>query len=101
MLNKGSWSYSNYILIGKCWSDQLVAVGKLSDKEDLISYIVRSLNYAYHPFITLFNFSTHDATINFDNFQTELLNYEYLIEAQTKYVVVENSIAFFKQKPKQ
>lgn len=67
------------------------AVRKPVDEEDLISYIIKGLNPTYHPFITSLNFATRDATINFDDFLTKLLNYEHCIESQTKYVAVDSS----------
>ncbi|KAA8531541.1 hypothetical protein F0562_006250 [Nyssa sinensis] len=48
------------------------------------------------------NFATRDSSITFDDFQTELLNYEQLIDLQQKSIPPDtNHIAFFTQKSKQ
>ncbi|KAJ0038846.1 hypothetical protein Pint_23826 [Pistacia integerrima] len=71
------------------------------DEEDLISYVIGGLNSTYNPFITSFNFATKDKSISFDDFQTELLNYEQLLDSQTKTLPSEGSqFAFFTNKPK-
>jgi hypothetical protein len=101
-LNQGSQNISDYLLNAKSWVDQLAAVGKAIDDEDLISYVVGGLNSSYHPFITSLSFATRDVPISFDAFQIELLNFEYLLESHVKSVPPEaNQVAFFTQKSKQ
>jgi hypothetical protein len=62
-------------------ADQLAAIGKGVEDEDLISYVVGGLSPSYHPFITTLSFVTQDSPISFDAFQLELLNYEQLLNA--------------------
>ncbi|KAJ0045806.1 hypothetical protein Pint_06093 [Pistacia integerrima] len=57
---------------------------KSVENDDLISYVVGGLNPMFTPFITTLNFATRDHSISFDDFQTELLNFEQLLEAQNK-----------------
>jgi hypothetical protein len=49
--------------VAKSWADQLAAVGKTVDDEDLISYVVGGLNPSYHSFITSLSFATREASI--------------------------------------
>ncbi|KAA8547071.1 hypothetical protein F0562_003500 [Nyssa sinensis] len=101
-LNQSNKTCTDYLFTAKNWSDQLVVVGKPVDEEDLISYVVGGLNSAYHPFITSLNFATQDSSITFDDFQTERLNYEQLLDLQQNSVPPDtNHIAFFTQKSKQ
>ncbi|KAA8540491.1 hypothetical protein F0562_024590 [Nyssa sinensis] len=101
-LNQSNKTCTDYLLTAKNWSNQLAVVGKPVDEEDLISYVVGGLNSAYHPFIKSLNFATRDSSITFDDFQTELLNYEQLLDLQQKSVPLDtNHIAFFTQKSKQ
>ena len=65
-------------------ADQLAAIGKRVDDEDLISYVVGGLTSSYHPFITTLSFITRTTAISFDHFQTELLNYEQLLDTSQK-----------------
>jgi transposase InsO family protein len=100
-LDQGSQHCSDFLLTAK---DQLAAVGKGIDEEDLISYVVGGLNSSYHPFITTLSFVTRDNPISFDAFQMELLNYEQLLNASQKSAQPEGGqLAFFtqKQKPQQ
>lgn len=89
-------SCSDYLLTAKSWANQLAAAGKPVDDEDLISYVVSGVNNAYHPFITALNLTTRESPISFDDFQAELLNYEQLLDKQTKAVQHEGGqFAFF------
>jgi hypothetical protein len=74
-LNHGSQRCSDYLITAKGLVDQLAAVGKGVEDEDLISYVVGGLNPSYHPFITTPSSVTRDCPISFDSFQMELLNY--------------------------
>jgi hypothetical protein len=71
------------------------------DDEDLIFFVAGGLNPSYHPFITTLSFATRDSSVSFDDFQTKLLNYEQLLDAQQKFVQPDGSqFAFFAQKAK-
>ncbi|KAJ0038173.1 hypothetical protein Pint_23362 [Pistacia integerrima] len=86
---------------GLTTSKMLTAAGKPVDEEDLISYVIGGLNSTYNPFITSLNFATRDKSISFDDFQTKLLNYEQLLDSQTKTLPSEGTqFAFFTNKPK-
>ncbi|KAL6347551.1 hypothetical protein AAG906_026076 [Vitis piasezkii] len=56
--------------------DELVAVGKPFEDDDLMSYIVSGLNPSFNPFITSLSFATRDKNVSFEDFQAELLSYE-------------------------
>jgi hypothetical protein len=100
-LHQGSQSCSDYLLKAKSLADQLSAIGKGVDDEDLISYVVGGLTSSYHPFITTLSFITRTTPISFDDFQTELLNYEQLLDASHKAIQPEGGqLAFFTHKNK-
>jgi hypothetical protein len=82
-ISQGSKSYTDYFLTTKSLANQLAAIGKGVDDEDLISYVI-GLNPSYHTFVTTFSYGNRDTTIPFEDFQTELLNYEQLFEAHQK-----------------
>ncbi|KAA8523788.1 hypothetical protein F0562_010211 [Nyssa sinensis] len=44
-LNQSNKTCTDYLLTAKNWSDQLAAVGKLVDEEDLISYVVAASSF--------------------------------------------------------
>ncbi|KAJ0017008.1 hypothetical protein Pint_11628 [Pistacia integerrima] len=92
---------SSGIVNGSSKADQLSATGKSIENNDLISYVVGGLNPIFTPFITILNFATRDHSISFDDFQTELLNFEQLLEAQNKNLPSEGTqMAFFTNKHK-
>jgi hypothetical protein len=62
------------------WSDQLAAVGKPLDDEDIINFIIGGLNPSFNTFVTSFSLTNRD--LNFDDFQNELLNYEMMLQQQ-------------------
>ena len=68
--------------MAKSWADQLAAVGKPIDDDDLISFIISGLNPSYNTFITTFNFATRETPLPYDDFEAELLNHETLLENQ-------------------
>lgn len=68
--------------LAKTLANQLAAVGKAVDDEDLITYIVSGLHPSYTPFITTFSFTTRYHVMTFEAFQSELLNFEALIASQ-------------------
>lgn len=75
-INQGSKSYADYILTAKSLADQLAEIGKGVDDKDLISYVIGGLNPSYHTFVTTFKYENRDVAVPFEDFQTELLNYE-------------------------
>lgn len=83
-INQGTKTCTNYLLTAKSLADQLAAIGKGVDDEDLISYVIGGLNPSYHTFVTTFSYGNQDVAIPFDDFQTELLNYEQLFETHQK-----------------
>ncbi|KAB5518981.1 hypothetical protein DKX38_023300 [Salix brachista] len=85
-LQQGNKSCTEYIQSAKGWANQLAAVGKSIDDDDLISYIISGLNTAYTPFITSFSFATRHTSLSFNEFQSELISYETLLETQIKSV---------------
>jgi hypothetical protein len=68
--------------LAKQWADQLSAVGKPIDDDDLISFVVSGLNPLFHTFVIIHSFATRDHDISFADFQAELLNHEILLENQ-------------------
>lgn len=82
-LKQESKTCTNYLNLAKQYADQLAAVGKTVDDEDLISYIVSGLHPSSTPFITSFSFATIDHLITFESFQSELLNFEALLSSHT------------------
>jgi hypothetical protein len=82
-ISQGSKSCTDYLLSQK-YGRQLAAIGKRVDDEDLISYVIGGLNPSYHTFVTTFSYGNRDAVVPFEDFQTELLNYEQLFEAHHK-----------------
>jgi hypothetical protein len=83
-INQVTKTCTDYLLTAKSLADQLAAIGKGVDDEDLISYVIGGLNPSYHTFVTTFSYGNRDVAIPFDDFQTELLNYKQLFEALQK-----------------
>jgi len=81
IINQGSKNCTDYLLAAKNLADQLAAMGKGVEDEDLISYVIGGLNPSYHTFVATFTYGNCDAAVPFEDFQTELLNYEQLLEA--------------------
>jgi hypothetical protein len=63
----------------KQWADQLSAVGKLVEDDDLISFVINGLSLVYNSFVAVFSFHVHDRAMTFANFQAELLSHEVLL----------------------
>ena len=85
-LQQGNKIYADYFQTAKGLANQLAAVGKPVEDDDLISYIIGGLSPAYTPFITAFSFVTRDISLSFNEFQSELVSYETLQENQVKTV---------------
>ena len=63
----------------KRWADQLAAIGKPTDDEDLISFIISGLNPTFNSFVTYVSIAARDNPLSFLDFQDELLNHEMLL----------------------
>ncbi|KAF9680063.1 hypothetical protein SADUNF_Sadunf06G0081000 [Salix dunnii] len=97
-LQQGNKTCADYVQIAKGLANQLAAVGKPIEDDDLISYIIGGLSGAYNSFITSFSFATRDISLSFNDFQSELLSYEALLENQMKSVPPEaGQFALFNQ----
>lgn len=81
-LQQGSKNCTDYLHQAKLWADQLSAMGKTVDDEDLISFVINGLNPTYNSFITAFYFAVRDREMSFADFQAELLSHEILLESQ-------------------
>jgi hypothetical protein len=81
-LKQGSKTCSEYLKNAKSWSNQLAAIGKPIDDEDLISYIISGLNPSFNAFVTVFSMTSKDKESSFSDFQDELLSHEMLLNQQ-------------------
>jgi hypothetical protein len=81
-LQQGDKTCTEYLSMAKQWPDQLVAVGKPIDDDDLISFIVSGLNPLFHTFVTIHSFAARDHEMSFTDFQSELLSHELLLQNQ-------------------
>ena len=79
-LTQSTKSCSEYLENAKNLADQLAAAGKPIDDQDLISFLLGGLQSSYTPFVTSFNFVSHDTDFTFEEFQAELLGYENLLD---------------------
>lgn len=55
------------------------------DESDLLSYVLSGLNAAFTPFVTSMSFALRHCPMDFDDFQSELLSYEIMIENKFKF----------------
>jgi hypothetical protein len=53
--------------IAKNWANQLAAIGKPTDDEDLVCYIISGLNPNYNSFVTSYSIATRDKISSFTN----------------------------------
>lgn len=81
-ITQGTRSCSEFMEEAKNLVDQLAIGGKATNDQDLISFLLGGLRPVFTPFITSFNFACRDKDLSFDDFQTELLSFETLIDAQ-------------------
>ncbi|KAF8393863.1 hypothetical protein HHK36_020061 [Tetracentron sinense] len=101
-LHQGSMKCTDFLEKAKLVSDEVVAVGKPLEDDDLMSYIVSGLHPSFNPFITSLSFATRDKNVSFEDFQAELLSYELLLENQNTSILPEtNNFAFFTPKSNQ
>jgi hypothetical protein len=101
MLTQGGKTCSAYLDSAKTLVDQLAAAGKPVDDQDLINFLLIGLHNSYTPFVTSFNFASRDTEFTFEDFQTELLGFENLLEITQSTATSDNGhFAFASRKPK-
>jgi hypothetical protein len=98
-LHQGSKSCAEYLKTAKGWANQLAVIGKPTDDEDLISFIISGLNPTFNGFITSYGLATRDNPLTFADFQDELLNHEMLLNQQQAQVQDSSTFALFMQRP--
>jgi hypothetical protein len=81
-LQQGTKNCTDYLHQAKSWANQLSAMGKPVDDDDLISFVINGLNPAYNSFITVFFLAVRDREMSFADFQSVLLSHEILLERQ-------------------
>jgi hypothetical protein len=81
-LQQGSKTRTKYLKLAKELADELAAVRKPIENDDLISFVVSGLNPFFNTFVTVHSFTARDTEISFADFQFELLNHEMLLENQ-------------------
>uniref|UniRef100_A0A2N9J9Y4 Integrase catalytic domain-containing protein n=1 Tax=Fagus sylvatica TaxID=28930 RepID=A0A2N9J9Y4_FAGSY len=99
-MRQDSRSCTDYLQLAKSWADQLAAVGKPVDEEDLISFIISGLNPSFNVFITTFNLTTRESPLPYADFESELLNHESLLANQISNTTTESpTFALYSNKP--
>jgi hypothetical protein len=78
-IRQGSKTCFAYLQEAKNLANQLAAIGKHTDDEDLISFIISDLNPTFNTFVTTFTITTKEKLPTFTEFQDELLNHEAFI----------------------
>jgi hypothetical protein len=79
----------------------LAATGKPVDDQDFIFFLLGGLLSSYTPFVTSFNFASHETDFTFENFQAELLGYENLLDVNHSVHTMDSShFAFVANKSK-
>ncbi|RVW19477.1 Retrovirus-related Pol polyprotein from transposon RE1 [Vitis vinifera] len=73
-ITKGSQSITDYMQSIKTWADELAALGKPLDQEDLIEKVLEGLDENYQSIIDAVN--GRDSTISFDELHEKLINKE-------------------------
>jgi hypothetical protein len=68
--------------LAKELGDELTAVKKPVEDDDLISFVVSGLNPLFNTFVTVHSFIARTTEMTFADFQSELLNHEMLLENQ-------------------
>jgi hypothetical protein len=100
-LNQGSKSCAEYLGTAKKWADQLAAIGKPTEDEDLISFILSVLNPSYNSFVTSYTLTTRNNPLSFTDFQDELLNFEVMLNQQQHHAALDvTPFALYMQKGK-
>jgi hypothetical protein len=81
-LQQGSKTCTKYLNVAKQCADELFAVGKPVEDEDLISFVVSGQNPLFNTFVTIHSFVARDNEMSFADFQSELLSHEIMLENQ-------------------
>lgn len=81
-LHQGSKTCSEYLQFAKNCANQLAVIGKPTDDEDLIFFVISGLNSTFNTFVTTISVTTRDNPLSFQDFQDELLNHEMLLNQQ-------------------
>ncbi|XP_008797552.2 uncharacterized protein LOC103712723 [Phoenix dactylifera] len=92
-LRQGSSSCQDYLDNAKAIADLLAAIGKPVANDDMIGYIVSGLTSLYTSFISSFYFATRQQGLSFEDFQSELLPHEDLLEQHQQTVQPEGTFA--------
>jgi len=79
-LQQGNKTCTEYLNQAKSWADELSAVGKPVEDDDLISLVINGINPTYNSFVTAF--ILRDRETIFHDFQSELLSHEILLQNQ-------------------
>jgi hypothetical protein len=97
-LQQGSKSYAEYLNFAKHLAHHLATVGKAIDDDELITYILAGLNPFFNPFVVSLSLATRDSSLTVEDFHTELLSIEQLIEKQHQSVGHDSSVALLSHK---
>jgi len=81
-IQHGSKSCTKYLQLIEQWADQLAAVAKQVEDDDLISFIISGLNPIFNSFITAFSFAVRDTDMSFVDFKSKFLSKNTLLENQ-------------------
>jgi hypothetical protein len=79
-LQQGNKTCTEYLNQAKSWADELSAVGKSIEDDDLISLVINGINPTYNSFVTAFTLRDRETT--FHDFQSELLGHKILLQNQ-------------------
>jgi len=89
-LRQGSITCFEFLQTAKRWADQLAAIGKPMEDDNLIHFLISGLNPTFFTFITTLSLMNRGDSLRFDVFQHELLNHEMLLNQQ-HVVTLDNS----------
>jgi hypothetical protein len=81
-LQQGNKTCTEYLKLAKELADELAVVKKPIEDDDLISFVVSSLNPLFNTFLIVHSFTACTTKMTFADFQSELLNHEMLLENQ-------------------
>jgi transposase InsO family protein len=97
-LQQGSKSCAEYVNFAKLLAHQLATVGKAIDDDELITYILGGLHPSFNPFVVSLSLATRDSSLTVEDFLTELLSIEQLIENQHQSIGSDSSVALLSHK---
>lgn len=86
-IKQGDKSCRDFVAKAKLLADQLSAVGKPVDDDELITYIATGLQNQFHHFVTSYTLVTREKGMSFDDFQAELLNYDLMLTAHNSQAI--------------